>query len=156
MSKLGTHGSGKEPLAIIFGKISSGVSPGVGARVQFDTNLFEDDDNSEMSLDIVTNKGRLTLAGGNVYVLVASVQTGFVSGGGPVSFQWRDFTGTAYVGLPSIMYAASLLGSTTDRALAWAVVKPSSSNDYELWLQAITGIGGNEANADSWMCAIKL
>ena len=157
MSKLGTRRNDREPGAILFAGLSGAVTPGAGANIDFDTVITESDDASELSLDTVTNVGRITVSGGNVYELDSQVDPSWISGVLPVTIQWRDITAGAYVGKQGIYYNQGATGGTeTQQCNAKAVVAPNSSNAYELWVVTTGAVMVQEAGTNAWITVRKL
>jgi hypothetical protein len=124
------------------------VDPAVGDAIAFDTETLNTA-LSGVTLDAVTNVGRITLEAGNTYILEGSAG---IDDGGDIQavLQWYDVTNTAFVGLQqNINTPVAGLGESTNAAALY-VVTPVSDVDVELRVRTKAG-APQISDAVSWV-----
>jgi len=156
MTALGTRLSSLQPLAgVLATVVSGGHTPSVNGPVQFNTSNASF--GSGITLDTSTNVGRFTLDADSNYLIVASIKSTFVSGSGPISFQVRNLTDSAFLGVRSYHYSFNNTATDSAQPFVMAIMNTTGgSHTMEIWLQSITGTGGNAVEDDSWCLVLKL
>jgi len=121
---------------MLMGRSSSNDSIAVDTRIEFNTIVAQADGLSLISLDTITNIGRITLTGGYDYEVTTGLRIGD-AGNDLAEFMWYDVDGTAEV-TTAIRGSGDCNWATTgDQPNAFAILSPSSDNDYELHGYAI-------------------
>jgi len=121
---------------MLMGRSSSNDSIAVDTRIEFNTIVAQADGLSLISLDTITNIGRITLTGGYDYEVTTGLRIGD-AGNDLAEFMWYDVDGTAEV-TTAIRGSGDCNWATTgDQPNAFAILSPSSDNDYELQGYAI-------------------